>query len=83
MFNAPSHPSYPSGHSCNSGAAIGVRSAEFPDQAKRLDDIAVEASLSRLYAGIHYRFDMDAGLAPGRAAAARALAADLDRVAIR
>lgn len=83
VFNAPSHPSYPSGHSCNSGAAIGVLSAEFPDQAKRLADIAVEASLSRLYAGIHYRFDMEAGLALGRAAAANALAADLDLVAIR
>ena len=37
--------------------------------------------MSRLYGGIHYRFDMDAGLALGRAAAAKALAADLTTVA--
>ena len=43
--------------------------------------VAQEASLSRLYAGIHYRFDMEAGLALGRRAAALALAADLDLVA--
>jgi membrane-associated phospholipid phosphatase len=44
--------------------------------------MALEASLSRLYAGIHYRFDMEAGLALGRAVAAKALAADLDEVAV-
>jgi hypothetical protein len=27
---------------------------------------AVEAGVSRIYGGIHYRFDVDAGLAPGR-----------------
>ena len=48
-----------------------------------LDAVAQEASLSRLYAGIHYRFDMETGLALGRRAAARALAADLSEVAVR
>jgi len=43
--------------------------------------MAEEASLSRLYAGIHYRFDMEAGLALGRGVAALALVADLDEVA--
>ena len=37
--------------------------------------------MSRLYGGIHYRFDKDAGMALGRAAAAKALAADLATVA--
>ena len=32
-----------------------------------LERVAEEASLSRLYAGIHYRFDMVAGLALGSA----------------
>ena len=43
--------------------------------------VALESSLSRLYAGIHYRFDMEAGLAIGRGAAALALSADLSQVA--
>jgi hypothetical protein len=34
-------------------------------------------------AGIHYRFDMEAGLALGRAAANKALTANLANVAIR
>ena len=83
VFNAPNHPSYPSGHSCTSGAETGVLAANFPSEASRLEGIAEEASLSRLYAGIHYRFDMVAGLALGRAAAAKAMAANLDEVAVR
>ena len=57
--------------------------AAFPDERDRLEAIAQEASLSRLYAGIHYRFDMVAGLALGRAVAAKAVAADLGDVAVR
>jgi membrane-associated phospholipid phosphatase len=34
-----------------------------------------------MYAGIHYRVDVVAGLVLGRAVAAKAVAADLDRVA--
>jgi hypothetical protein len=57
--------------------------AAFPDERDRLEAIAEEASLSRLYAGIHYRFDMVAGLALGRSVAGKAAAADLDEVAVR
>lgn len=80
-ISLPNHPSYPSAHSCISGAITGVLTAAFPSEADRLAEVAEEASLSRLYAGIHYRFDIEAGLALGRAAAAKALAADLDQVA--
>ena len=83
VIGQPNHPSYPSGHSCTSGAETGVLAANFPSEASRLEGIAEEASLSRLYAGIHYRFDMVAGLALGRAAAAKAVAANLDEVAVR
>jgi hypothetical protein len=79
----PPHPSYPSAHSCVSGSSTGVLALVFPSERERLDAVATEASLSRLYAGIHYRFDMMAGLALGRAVAAKAVAADLDAVAIR
>ena len=81
VFPTPPHPSYPSAHSCGAGALAAVLSASFPSEASRLEDVALESSLSRLYAGIHYRFDMEAGRAIGRAAAALALAADLDQVA--
>ncbi len=78
----PPHPSYPSAHSCVSGAMTGVLTAAFPSEVDRLAGIAQEASLSRLYAGIHYRFDMQAGLALGRSVAAVAWAADLNEVAV-
>ena len=81
VFPTPQHPSYPSAHSCFSGAYSGVLAAAFPSERGRLEAVAQEASLSRLYAGIHYRFDMEAGLELGRRAAALALAADLDQVA--
>jgi hypothetical protein len=77
----PNHPSYPSAHSCVDGAFSGVLEAAFPSERGRLEVTAQEASESRLYAGLHYRFDKEAGLALGRAAAAKALAADLARVA--
>jgi membrane-associated phospholipid phosphatase len=79
----PPHPSYPSAHSCVSGSSTEVLAAMFPSERRMLDAVAEEASLSRLYAGIHYRFDMEAGLALGRRAAAKALAADLSQVGVR
>jgi membrane-associated phospholipid phosphatase len=81
VFPTPPHPSYPSAHSCISGAMTGVLAGIFPDARARLEDVALEASLSRLYAGIHYRFDMEAGLALGRGIASLALSADLNQVA--
>jgi len=79
----PPHPSYPSAHSCVSGSSTEVLAVAFPSERRMLEALAEEASLSRLYAGIHYRFDMEAGLALGRRAAAKALAADLSEVAVR
>ena len=78
----PPHPSYPSAHSCLSGAISDVLIAAFPDRRAQLLEMAEEASLSRIYAGIHYRFDMVAGLAIGRAVAEKANAADLSRIAV-
>lgn len=79
----PAHPSYPSAHSCISGASTGVLGAAFPSERARVDSIANEAGMSRVYAGLHYRFDSMTGIALGQAAAAKAMAADLDLVAIR
>jgi membrane-associated phospholipid phosphatase len=80
-ISLPNHPSYPSNHATIEGALAGILEATFPAERKRLEQIAAEAAVSRLYGGIHYRFDMDAGLALGRAAAAKALSADLATVA--
>lgn len=78
----PPHPSYPSAHSCVSGSSFEVLARAFPNERANMEALAIEASLSRLYAGIHYRFDMEAGLALGRAVAGKALAANLDAVAV-
>jgi len=72
----PNHPSYPSGHSCVSAAAAEVISTFFPVERAQLDAMVTEAGLSRMYGGIHYRFDITAGQALGRNIALFAIAAD-------
>ncbi len=69
----PNFPAYTSGHSGFSGAAEVVLSARFPDQATTLRAMAEEAAMSRLYGGIHYRFDCDVGMDLGRAIGERAV----------
>lgn len=69
----PNHPAYPSSHGCSSGATAYVLGALFPADAARLAAMADEAGESRLYAGIHYRFDKDASLRIARQIAALAL----------
>jgi membrane-associated phospholipid phosphatase len=62
----PNHPSYPSEHSCETGAFESVLEDAFPSERAMLAEIAEEVSVSRVYAGIHYRFDGEAGLVLGR-----------------
>jgi len=62
----PPHPSYVSGHATVSGAAAEILKRTFPQDARQIDSWAEEAAMSRLYGGIHYRFDNDAGLTLGR-----------------
>src|SRR5688572_3172794 len=61
----PNFPSYTSGHSTFSGAAAEVLSYLFPSSGRQFDAQATEASLSRLYGGIHYRSDLEEGMAHG------------------
>jgi PAP2 superfamily len=70
----PPFPSYVSGHSTTSGAAATVLSSFFPRSADELSAMAEEAALSRLYGGIHFTSDNDAGLELGRRVAEIALA---------
>ena len=70
----PNFPADPSNHATISAAMSEVLAATFPSHAERLRAAADEAALSRVYGGIHYRFDGDAGLALGRQVAQWALA---------
>jgi membrane-associated phospholipid phosphatase len=65
LFLTPNHPSYPSAHSCNSAAVARTLGYLFPTSADYLTALANEASESRVWAGIHFRSDVDAGLALG------------------
>jgi membrane-associated phospholipid phosphatase len=83
LLTTPNFPSYVSAHSTVSGAAAGVLTALFgPDyhftvssdslpgvtrSFDSFDAAAQEAGRSRIYGGIHYQFDNQAGLASGRA----------------
>jgi hypothetical protein len=63
----PNFPAYTSGHSTFSGAAATVLTHLLPDRGTMFTDMANEASMSRLYGGIHYRSDCEQGLVSGRA----------------
>lgn len=73
IFPPPNHPSYPGAHACLSTAAATVLAKLFPRDAQRLLAMAEEAGASRLWAGIHYRFDIEAGAALGRQVADKVL----------
>src|SRR5439155_495224 len=72
----PNHPSYPSGHSCLSASGAEVLSTFFPEDRDRLSAMVIEAGLSRMWAGIHYGFDISSGQELGRDVAHFAIAAD-------
>ena len=66
LVGYPNHPSYPSGHGCFSAASAEALSYFFPEEHDRLWEMADEASISRFYGGIHYLFDLEAGVNLGR-----------------
>lgn len=69
----PNFPSYPSAHSCFSAAAVGVLAGIFPSEAASLRAMVAEAGDARIFAGLHYRFDVIAGQQLGASVAALAL----------
>jgi membrane-associated phospholipid phosphatase len=66
VIGLPNFPSYTSGHSTFSGAAAEVLSYLFPSDAAYFETQKNEASISRLYGGIHYRTDLEVGMAHGK-----------------
>jgi membrane-associated phospholipid phosphatase len=69
----PNHPSYISGHSCNTASYAAILARFFPSDRARLEAMTIEAGLSRIYGGLHYRFDCEAGQELGRQVAAQVL----------
>jgi len=79
LLTTPNHPSYTSGHSTFSSAAAAALAAFVGDDAfsftltsegitrtfSSFSGAAAEAGQSRIYGGIHWQFDNQAGLAAG------------------
>ncbi len=90
LFPAPAHPSYISTHSDFSGAGASILSAFFGDDEgftfsiggdsrmfTGLSQAEQDAANSRLWGGIHFRFDNEAGLAMGHEVGSRVLSAGI------
>lgn len=65
----PRHPAYPSGHSTTYAAGSALLAAFFPDLRGELEQVADNAGMARLWAGIHYRSDHLWGIEIGRCVA--------------
>ena len=72
-IGVPNHPSYPSNHACVSGTIGLVLDAQFPEQKGRFFAMGRQAGESRIYAGIHYPFDVEDGFTLARKVAAKVL----------
>jgi hypothetical protein len=57
----PNHPSYPAAHACSSIAVTRVLGYLFPRDADMFAALGEQAAESRIWAGIHYRSDINAG----------------------
>jgi hypothetical protein len=80
ILGTPNFPAYTSGHSTFSAAASEVLAHFFPSEAPKFRKWAEEAAMSRVYGGIHYRFDAEEGMKQGQAVAAYSVAkAKLDK----
>jgi len=73
ILGTPNFPAYTSGHSTFSAAGAEVLSYFFPEDAADFRARAEEAAVSRLYGGIHFRFDAEEGITQGRKVGAYAI----------
>jgi hypothetical protein len=78
-IGVPNHPSYPSNHACISGTMGRVLDATLRDTNGMYEAMGQQAGDSRVYAGIHYPMDLDAGFEIARKVAARALEVGLPK----
>jgi PAP2 superfamily len=61
LFTTPNHPSYPAAHACSSIAITRVLGYIFPRDAAHFAALGERAGESRIWAGIHFRSDVNAG----------------------
>jgi len=81
ILGTPNFPAYTSGHSTFSASAAEVLSHFFPSDAAKFRKWSDEAAMSRIYGGIHYRFDAEEGIKQGKAVGAYSVArARLDQI---
>ena len=73
LLSNPRSPSYPSEYAATAGAASEILAYLYPDEAVALRRLAEEAGRSRLYARVEFPSDYEAGLALGRAVAAKVI----------
>lgn len=66
LTGIPNFPAFISGHSTFSGAAAEILGHIVKNKRTVYEDMALEASLSRMYGGIHYRADCERGLVVGK-----------------
>jgi hypothetical protein len=61
VIPVPKHPSYPAGHSTEAALASTMLSFFFPADAAHWKQMAEQCSYSRIWAGIHFPIDIQAG----------------------
>jgi membrane-associated phospholipid phosphatase len=69
IFPVPNFPSYPSNHSTFSATRSEILAYLFPTRAEFARSLGKQAGDSRIWAGIHYQIDNEAGVALGRSVA--------------
>ena len=80
LLKVPNFPAYPSGHAAFSGAAAAVLAHFFPAHAMELRATAEAAALSRVFGGIHYPYDAEAGLVVGQRVARVVIGRSVEQV---
>jgi membrane-associated phospholipid phosphatase len=74
LFPVPNFPSYPSNHSTFSATRSEMLAYLFPKRAEFIRAVGKEAGDSRIWAGIHYEIDNQAGVKLGRSVAEKFIA---------
>ena len=67
VIPTPNFPGYTSGRSTISAAAAKILDELFPKQQVYFNNLVTEASMSRFWAGIHFKEDIDNGMSVGSA----------------
>jgi membrane-associated phospholipid phosphatase len=74
LFPVPNFPSYPSNHAVFSTTRSTMLAYLFPAHAEEILQVGMEGGDSRIWAGIHYQIDLDAGRQLGKSVAGKFIA---------